>query len=165
MFSEILQNSQKNTCARDSFSKNSLWHRCFPVNFVKFLKTPFWQNSSGWLLMLRDYFIIIPSIPSHPPRPFNLSLYFKQTLQNKPLSTLFSDSTVNHKKFFPVVYCSKRNISFAWWGWHFNNIILAMLNFIFIILTFQSFNRGEEKVKWTYIFPYRYDLYKEKIFF
>ena len=102
VFSEILQNSQKNTCARDSFSKNSLWHRCFPVNFVKFLKTPFWQNSFGWLLMLRDYFIIIPSIPSYPPRPFNLSLYFKQTLQNKPLSKLFSDSTINHKFFFQL---------------------------------------------------------------
>ena len=42
-----------------------------------------------------------------------------------------------------------------------------MQNFIFmkiIILTFQFFNRGE-KIKWTYIFWYHYDLYKEKIFF
>ena len=72
--------------------------------------------------------------------------------------------------FFPVIYCSERNISFAWWG-HFNNIILAMQNFIFmkiIILTFQSFNRREENIKWLFlykIFPYCYDLYKEKIFF
>ena len=27
-----------------------LWHRCFPVNFVKFLRTPFLQNTSGRLL-------------------------------------------------------------------------------------------------------------------
>ena len=26
---------------------------CFPVNFVKFLKTPFLQNTSGWLFLLR----------------------------------------------------------------------------------------------------------------
>ena len=26
-----------------------LWRRCFPVNFVKFLKTPFLQNTSGRL--------------------------------------------------------------------------------------------------------------------
>ena len=48
---EILQNSQENTCARDSSLKNSLWHRCFPVNFAKFLRTAFWQNSSRWLLL------------------------------------------------------------------------------------------------------------------
>ena len=27
--------------------KKRLWHRCFPVNFVKFLRTPFLQNTSG----------------------------------------------------------------------------------------------------------------------
>ena len=50
MFLEISQNSQKNTCARFSFLKNRLWHRCFPVNFAKFLRTPFLQNTSGQLL-------------------------------------------------------------------------------------------------------------------
>ena len=32
--------------------KKRLWHRCFPVNFVKFLKTPFLQKTSGRLLLL-----------------------------------------------------------------------------------------------------------------
>ena len=27
--------------------KKTLWHRCFPVYFVKFLRTPFLQNTSG----------------------------------------------------------------------------------------------------------------------
>ena len=31
--------------------KKRLWHRCFPVNFVKFLRTPFLQNTSGRLLL------------------------------------------------------------------------------------------------------------------
>ena len=31
--------------------KKSLWHRCFPVNFAKFLRTPFLQNISGRLLL------------------------------------------------------------------------------------------------------------------
>ena len=31
--------------------KKGLWHRCFPVNFVKFLKTPLLQNTSGRLLL------------------------------------------------------------------------------------------------------------------
>ena len=30
--------------------KKSLLHRCFPVNFAKFLRTPFLQNTSGRLL-------------------------------------------------------------------------------------------------------------------
>ena len=42
---EISQNSQQKTCARLSFLikffKKKLWHRCFPVNFANFLKTPF----------------------------------------------------------------------------------------------------------------------------
>ena len=31
--------------------KERLWHRCFPVNFVKFLRPPFLQNTSGRLLL------------------------------------------------------------------------------------------------------------------
>ena len=47
----ILQNSQKHVCQSLYFNKfqapvpatllkKRLWHSCFPVNFVKFLKTP-----------------------------------------------------------------------------------------------------------------------------
>ena len=38
---DVLRNSQENTCARVSFLIKRLWHRFFPVNFVKFLWTPF----------------------------------------------------------------------------------------------------------------------------
>ena len=31
--------------------KKRLWHKCFPVNFVKLLRTPFLQNTSGRLLL------------------------------------------------------------------------------------------------------------------
>ena len=52
VFLEIWQNSQENTCDRVSFFiklqarpvtllKKRLCHKCFPVNFVKFLRTPF----------------------------------------------------------------------------------------------------------------------------
>ena len=51
MFLEISQNSQENTCARVSFliklqALQRLWHRCFPVNFAKFLRTPFVYRTS-----------------------------------------------------------------------------------------------------------------------
>ena len=31
--------------------KKRLWHRCFPVNFAKFLRTSFLQKTSGRLLL------------------------------------------------------------------------------------------------------------------
>ena len=39
----------KHLCQRLFFNreKKRLWHRCFPVNFVKFLRTTFLQNTSG----------------------------------------------------------------------------------------------------------------------
>ena len=57
-FLEISQNWQENNCARVSFLiklhacqqlyyKMRLWRRCFPVNFAKFLRTLFLQNTSG----------------------------------------------------------------------------------------------------------------------
>ena len=27
--------------------KNRLWHRCFPMDFAKFLRTPYLQNATG----------------------------------------------------------------------------------------------------------------------
>ena len=52
VFLEVSQNSQENFCARVSFLiklqaapatllKKRLRHRCFPVNFTKFLRIPF----------------------------------------------------------------------------------------------------------------------------
>ena len=63
MFLEISQNLQENTCARVSFLiklqasglqfslKKRLWHSCFPMNFVKFLRTPFFIEYLWWLLL------------------------------------------------------------------------------------------------------------------
>ena len=63
VFLEISQNSQENTCAKVSFLlkfaglmratllKIRPWHRRFPANFVKFLRTSFLQNTSRRLLL------------------------------------------------------------------------------------------------------------------
>ena len=61
VYLEISQNSQENTWARVSFSfklqssatllKKRLWLRCFLVNFVKFLRTPFFIEHLWWLLL------------------------------------------------------------------------------------------------------------------
>ena len=53
MLIEISQNSQESTCARVSFliklKASGLWHRCFSVNFEKFLRTPFFTEHLWWL--------------------------------------------------------------------------------------------------------------------
>ena len=55
VFLKNSQNSQENTCARVSFlikfQAERLWHRCFPVNFVEFLKTPVFIEHFWWLLL------------------------------------------------------------------------------------------------------------------
>ena len=62
VFLKISQNSQENTCARVFFNKVSVlrpatllkkkhWHRCFPMNFGKFLRTPFFIEYLWWLLL------------------------------------------------------------------------------------------------------------------
>ena len=62
VFLEISQNSQENTCARVSFLKicrpeacnfikNEALAQMFSCNFVKFLRTPFLQNTSTRLLL------------------------------------------------------------------------------------------------------------------
>ena len=40
--------------------KKRLWHRHFPVNFAKFSRTPFLQNTNGWLLLQFQTFYKIP---------------------------------------------------------------------------------------------------------
>ena len=62
MFLKISQNSQENTCARVSLLmklqswpatslKKRLWHRRFPVNFEKFLRTLTFIEHLWWLLL------------------------------------------------------------------------------------------------------------------
>ena len=53
VFIEISQNSQENTCARarpqaSNLLKKKLCYRCFPVNFAKFLRTPFLTEHLLW---------------------------------------------------------------------------------------------------------------------
>ena len=74
VFLEISQNSQKNTFVRASlltklqawglqlyFKKNK--KSCFPVNFVKFLRTPFFKEHLWWLLLSLAICCLIFSVP------------------------------------------------------------------------------------------------------
>ena len=43
--------------------KKRLWHSCFPVNFVKFLRTPFFIEHLWWLLLEQYDFPVITTMP------------------------------------------------------------------------------------------------------
>ena len=61
VFLEISQNSHGITCARiwpATLLKKRLWHRCFPVNFSKFLRTRFLADTSSGCFSLTQIFII-----------------------------------------------------------------------------------------------------------
>ena len=64
VFLEILQNSQENNCAESLLNKfaglrsatllrKRSWHRCFPVNFAKFLKNTFQKQPCRGVLSKR----------------------------------------------------------------------------------------------------------------
>ena len=88
MFLEISKKSQENTFARVSILiklQAWLWHSCFPLYFAKFLRAPFLQNTSGWLLLstvIFKYFVncLVTSISRNLflwlPPSFISSVYF-----------------------------------------------------------------------------------------
>ena len=43
----LCQSAPASECQSATLSNKRLWHRCFPVNFAKFPRTPFLQNTSG----------------------------------------------------------------------------------------------------------------------
>ena len=86
VFLEILQNLQENTRVRTSLLikllKKKPWHRCFPVNLAKFVRTPFLIEHLRWLLLL--FVIYLFNNDSFKSTFFMLNMAF-----NVFLSTIF----------------------------------------------------------------------------
>ena len=99
---KISQNSQENTCARVFFliklqaSACKLWDRNFPVNFAKFLRTHFLQNTSGRLL----FFV-------------NSSVYKAHSLLSKWFKFLFFSWFLHHLKYSKFFCLTFANIILA----------------------------------------------------
>ena len=77
VFLEILQNSQENTCARVS----TVLKKSFPVNFAKFLRTPFLQITSRRLLLNLWQLTNLPLKILRSPIYWHTEIYW----QRKPL--------------------------------------------------------------------------------
>ena len=113
MFLKISQNSLENTCGRVSLliklqvscrlQVSGLWHRCFPVNFAKFLITPFFTEHIQWLrLYIRRF----------PYCYKNILLNWKQHLSTDPetISVILSQNIRFNKHIIIdnyVVYFTK----------------------------------------------------------
>ena len=78
--------------------KKRPWHRCFPVNFAKFLRTLFLQNTSGWLLLYL------------PCYPLKIKTYFDNTL-----SFRFSGKLSTHTLARIINRNLAENIKLVWW--------------------------------------------------
>ena len=77
--------------------KKRLWHRCFPVNFVKFLRTPF-LTEHLWLLLLHSWRWELPFLKLTFTRYVH-SLKWYQVKKNGPdLSYTISTSSYSRKK-------------------------------------------------------------------
>ena len=88
---EISQNSQENSCTKVSFLiklqastllKIRLWHRCFPVNFAKFLRAAFLTEYLWWLLP-NIPLKMFDSVLNMPLNFINLSSYLRSCLTKK----------------------------------------------------------------------------------
>ena len=101
MFLEISKNSEKNTCNRVSFLiscrlrpvtllKKRLWHRPFPVNFAKYLRTPFFHRTpQGDCFWIYGVVFYRQKIPQKAPWYF-----FDRVLNNVMLSDFFVNNSV-----------------------------------------------------------------------
>ena len=90
VFLKISQNSQENKCARVSFLiivlaasifiKKRLWHRCFPVNFADFLRTPFYRTplvaTSQYCIFFLYCISVAPDSISVIALKFSLRIFF-----------------------------------------------------------------------------------------
>ena len=121
LFLKLSQNSQENTCARlqawglrtATLLKKRLLHRCFPVNFAKFLRTTFPTVHLRWLLLRNWNFALNNNIGvshwlSHKMKTLKLSLQNLQNMHTLVESVLYNKSLELSKQKKLNQHCFKR---------------------------------------------------------
>ena len=84
----------------------NLWHRCFPVNFAKFLRTPLLQNTSGLLFvtghMLQwNHFLHISNVAL-----FSYHTFSTLNFSCVPLFSCYAFSCYTILSYFTFSYCT-----------------------------------------------------------
>ena len=134
MFLKVSRNSQENTCASISFLirpatlfKKRLRHRCFPVNFAKFLATPFFiehLRATASVIHFRAFFyfyVYIGIIYVLLNQPLHLEVYqVYRGLPRKLLRELWETMAILSKRTF---WMSLEDLYFVKkvWGFYWEN--------------------------------------------
>ena len=96
MFLKFSQIPKENTCVGDTFLKSCnpedsvkkrLQHRCFPVKFAKYLRTPILTEQLQWLLL-------------------TFNSYFQRIPERKPVGLLAINTRFSWEKVFAVAKIS-----------------------------------------------------------
>ena len=87
-------------CQSLFFKKERLWHECFPVNFVKFLRTPFLAEHFCWLLLIMNFLPVI----HHQKRKLGTSTFW----------LMMWKMTKIHKKLLLTNFEKSLSIWFSW---------------------------------------------------
>ena len=97
----------------NSLFEKRLWHKCFPVNFVEFLRTPFLQNTSGRLLLffkiyVRTSFCAVQFRQS--PDGFNLKYMSSNTRKQRKCSyqVIFNEAREQRKCSYQTIFNEER---------------------------------------------------------
>ena len=85
--------------------RKSPWHRCFPVNFVKFLRVPNLQNTSGRLLLYINLLRCKKSSTKMPLKQLKERLRVNEATYAFPLNFFYlsfrSETFSMHPLFYP----------------------------------------------------------------
>ena len=100
-----------------SLLKKRLWHRCFPVNFAEFLRTPFLQNSSRRLLLLLVSILILSSSEKFDLHSISVELEILPTqCQSKTLDICSKNTSPETFESFWLTW-SLRKVSSIFFEW------------------------------------------------
>ena len=106
--------------------KKKLFHRCFSVNFSKFLRPPFLQNTSGRLLLnLTTYHFSSKNIKAFQwllkSKPLSIMTALNKIMETKQNQTLFHESYSNLISFFighKILKCFNN-----FYNWHLSILV------------------------------------------
>ena len=114
---DVLRNFAKFTCTRVSFLmklqawalktllKKRLWHRCFPVNFAKFLRTRFFTEHLWWLLLCFTQFSTRIRW-SRSLATSNLFLMCNQLSSAHSISRFYTETNISNRRSLFTNYSS-----------------------------------------------------------
>ena len=93
----------------ETLLKKRLWHRCFPVNFVKFLRTPFFIEHLWWLLL----FVSSISLEEQSEGTFTAKRW--QLRNNNALRSLKPRKTSDYNSIALSIAKEDADVSFLHW--------------------------------------------------